>query len=315
MARSKHRNPASAPAADGPAAIVPDRRLLVVNADAFGLSPGVSRGVARAFDDGIVTSASLLANMPGFEAAVAVARARPGLGVGLHLNLTDGSPVLPLDRVPSLVGDDGRLVGYRAFTLRLLSGRIRREEIVAEITAQLERLASAGITPTHLDGHRHIHLLPVLFDLVADAAVRAGIPHVRCPAAVGDRTRPTGIKSARALGLAGFGRLQYGRLTERGLTTADCFLGAVGGGIEEMKEAASRLGELPAGLVEWMVHPGQVDAELIFVDDALWAREEELRWLTSDEARQAVVGADARLVDFCRRPKIVSVEGAARSVA
>lgn len=309
--------PSSELASTGPRPAAGRPRLLVVNADAFGLSPGVSRGVAHAFDEGIVTSASLVANMPGFAAAVSLARARPGLGVGLHLNLTDGSPVLPAERVASLVGEDGLFLGYRAFTLRLLSGRVRREEIVAEISAQLERLTSAGLAPTHVDGHRHIHLLPVLFDLVADAALRSDVSYVRCPATVGDRALATGIKAARALGLAGFGRLQYGRLSERGLSTADCFLGAAGGGVAEMQEAARRLAELPeGGLVEWMVHPGKVDAELIFVDDVLWSREEELRWLTSEEAASAVAEAGARLVDFRRRPKAAAAGRAPdRSVA
>lgn len=292
-----------------------DRRL-VVNADDFGMTPGVSRGIARAFDDGIVTSASLMAGLPGFDEAVGIARARRALGIGLHLNLTDGAPVLPADRVKSLVDDKGAFHGYRAFTLRLLSGRVSKDEVRAEIDAQIEKLEKAGLTIGHLDGHRHVHLLPVLFDMVADAAVRAGIGYVRCPAALGDKARPAGIKAARALGLAGFGRLQYGRLVERGLSTADCFLGAMhGGSVDALEDAAGRLDELPGGVTEWMVHPGEVDAPLMFLDDYLWPRQDELAWLVSDEAREAVAAADLRLMSFRGVPKLSAVEPAAGSAA
>lgn len=289
-------------------------RTLVVNADDFGMTPGVSRGIARAHDEGIVTSASLLAGMPGFDEAVRLARALPALGVGLHLNLTDGAPVLPPAQIPTLVDSDGRFLGYRSLTLRMLSGRVRKDELKAEITAQLGRLEQAGIEPTHIDGHRHVHLLPTLFDVVADAAVAAGIKYLRCPAALGEKARPTGIKAARALGLAGFGRLHYGRLTDRGLQTADCFLGAMSAGQEnELAEAAERLPELPSGITEWMVHPGEVDSTLMFVHDLLWPREAQLRWLCSDDAHRAVEEAGLRLANFRGEPKLQLVKQ--RSVA
>lgn len=291
-------------------------KQLVINADDFGLTPGVSRGIARAFDEGVLTSASLLTTGSGFETAVELARSRPGLGVGLHLNLTDGRPVLPPESVRSLVDEQGLFVGYRAFTLRLLSGRVSKDELRAELAAQAGRLTEAGLTPTHVDGHRHVHLLPVLFDLVADAALRLGVRYLRCPAALGDRARPAGIKAARALGLAGFGRLHYGRLVERGLATADCFLGALSKGTgDALADAVVRLPELPCGLTEWMVHPGEVDADLMLVDDYVFPRQEELEWLVSDAAREAVAAAGVRLVDYRGRPKLSAVTGGARSVA
>lgn len=289
-------------------------RRLVVNAGDFGMTPGVSRGIARAHDEGIVTSTSLMAGMLGFEEAVRLARTRPTLGVGLHLNFTDGAPVLGAARVPSLVDGEGRFLGYRALTLRLLSGRVRKDELKAEIVGQLERLTRAGIEPTHFDGHRHVHLLPIVFDLVADVAVEAGVKFVRCPAALGETARPAGIKAARALGLAGFGRLHYGRLTDRGLETADCFLGAMrGGGIEDLIDSAQRLPELPAGLTEWMVHPGEVDSALMFVDDMLWPREQQLEWLVGEDAHRLVKEAGLELINFRGEPKLTVA--ATRSVA
>ena len=279
-------------------------RQLIVNGDDFGLTPGVSRGIAQAYDRGILTSASLMANMPGFDTAVRIARARPSLGVGLHLNLTGGTPICGADRVPSLVDGEGRLLGYKTLTLRLLSGRVSKDELKREIAAQVERLERAGIRPTHLDGHRHVHLVPILFDVVAEVARAAGIGWVRCPAVVGDRTRPSPVKAARALGLAGFARLQLGRLEACGLRTADCFLGAMsGGGLEHLHEAADRLAELPEGVTEWMVHPGEIDSELLFLDDYVWQRQEELKWLCSEAAARAVEEAGVELVDFTGTPR------------
>ncbi|RMG21159.1 MAG: ChbG/HpnK family deacetylase [Deltaproteobacteria bacterium] len=286
-------------------------RQLIVNADDFGLTPGVSRGIAQAYDRGIVSSASLVANGLGFEAALRIARARPTLGVGLHLNLTEGRPVAGADRVPTLVDGDGSFLGYKTLTLRLLSGRVSKDELRREIGAQIERLERGGLRPTHLDGHRHVHLIPVLFDVVAEVAQAAGIAWVRCPAALGDRTRPSSVKAARALGLAGFARLQVARLERYGLKTADCFLGAMrGGGLEDLHEAASRLPELPHGLTEWMVHPGEIDSELLFLDDYVWQRQEEQRWLCSPEAAEAVEAAGVELVDFTGAPKYPAASAA-----
>ncbi|MDF1565197.1 MAG: ChbG/HpnK family deacetylase [Deltaproteobacteria bacterium] len=290
-------------------------RQLVVNADDFGMTAGVSRGIARAYDEGLVTSASLLANLTGFEEAVKIAHARPGMSVGLHLNLTDGSPVSPADQVRSLVDDRGRFHGYRAFSLRLLSGRIVRSELRREIDAQFERLERAGIQPSHVDGHRHIHLLPLLFDAVAAAAEQRGVRTVRCPAGLGGRAAPAGIASARELGFIGFGRLHYGRLADRGLQTADCFLGAGFRSRGDLEDAVGRLADLPAGLTEWMVHPGEVDAELIFCDDYLQKREEELEFLCSKEAAEAVEAAGLKLVNFHREPKLRVSAGASQRVA
>jgi len=280
-------------------------RELVVNADDFGLTAGVSRGVARAFDRGILSSASLLANMPGFDEAIRVARKRPSLSVGLHLNLTEGNPVSAPEQVKSLVDSSGSFYSYRSFSLRLLSGRINREELRAEVLAQLARLRDAGIAVSHIDGHRHIHLLPLFFDLVATIAEEQGIAYVRCPAASGEGGGATGVAAARSLGLVGFGRLHQGKLSEHGLQSADAFLGAAfRANPKVLPEARSRLGELPAGLTEWMVHPGEVDAGLVFVDDYLWKRGEELAFLCEAKTLQAVQEHGLRLVNFRGEPKL-----------
>lgn len=125
-------------------------KYLIVNADDFGLSPKVNDAIIQAHRYGIVTSATLMANMPGFQHAVGLARQHKSLGVGLHVNLSSGKPLSPVHSVPSLVGPKGIFSNRRA--------EWREEDIEREMRRQFERLVSAGIRPSHLDSHHHIHL-------------------------------------------------------------------------------------------------------------------------------------------------------------
>ena len=121
------------------------KRRLIVNADDFGLSPGVTRGIVHAFRNGVLTSTTMLVNMPHFDDAVEAARANPELGVGVHLTLLWGRPVLAPERVPSLVEPDGtfpRTLGTLA--RRYYLGRLSAHEITLEIEAQIRKFTEAG---------------------------------------------------------------------------------------------------------------------------------------------------------------------------
>ena len=157
-------------------------RRLVVNADDLGLTVGVNDGIFDAHDHGILTSASLFAGAPATFDAVRRARSRPSLGVGVHLALVDGTPTLPPGRVPTLVEDDGRFRrSWKPFIVACLRGKVSLAEVELELTAQIERLRSAGIRLTHLDAHKHVHAYPPVFAIVARLAGRFGIPVVRVP--------------------------------------------------------------------------------------------------------------------------------------
>ena len=157
-------------------------RHLVVNADDLGLTVGVNDGIFVAHDQGILTSASVFANAPATINAVHRASARPSLGIGIHLALVDGTPMLPPHRVPSLVEDDGRFrASWKPFIVACLRGRVAFEEVERELTAQIDRIRSEGIRLTHLDAHKHVHAFPPIFTIVARLAERFGIPVVRVP--------------------------------------------------------------------------------------------------------------------------------------
>ncbi len=153
---------------------------LVVNADDFGISSRINEGILLAHQAGIVTATSLMAVGRAFEQAVQCCRAVPALDVGVHLTLVAERPLLP--HRSSLTGDDGRFpASAGAFLRRWLTGRIRRADVQAEWSAQIERVLDHGIRVTHLDSHQHVHILPGLADLSLQLAARYNIPFVRVP--------------------------------------------------------------------------------------------------------------------------------------
>jgi hopanoid biosynthesis associated protein HpnK len=155
-------------------------RRLIVNADDFGLSHSVNQAVVRAHREGILTSASLMANETGFDEAVQLAKENPGLGVGLHLTLLQGHSTLPPDKIPGLVNSRGEFsnspvgVGMAYFFQRGL-----REQLRVEIRAQFAKFHATGLSLDHVNGHLHLHLHPVIFKLLMEDAEALGIRHFR----------------------------------------------------------------------------------------------------------------------------------------
>jgi len=156
------------------------KRRLIVNADDFGLSASVNAAVVRAHRDGILTSASLMVNEPGFEEAVQLAREHPGIGVGLHLTLLYGHSALSRKEIPDLIDEEGKFsfnpvaVGFRYFANRRL-----RSQLVAEIDAQFRKFRQTGLPLDHVNGHLHLHLHPTVFQILCENVSRWGITHLR----------------------------------------------------------------------------------------------------------------------------------------
>jgi predicted glycoside hydrolase/deacetylase ChbG (UPF0249 family) len=153
---------------------------LIVNADDFGWTEGVNRGIVETFRNGIVTSTSLLANGAAFADALEKASSAPGLGVGVHLNLSDGAPVADRESVTSLLNDEGEFAGGpESLLLRRARRGLLLGEVEREWEAQIEKVRDAGIEPTHLDGHKHVHMLPGLFEIALKLAKRHEIGAIR----------------------------------------------------------------------------------------------------------------------------------------
>src|SRR5207245_3558275 len=153
---------------------------LIVNADDLGWTEGVNRGIVEAFHHGIVTSASLLANGAAFAGGVDSARSAPGLGVGVHLNLTDGPPVADPEAIKSLLNSAGQFAGSpESLLLRRARRGLLLTEVEREWDAEIHKIRKAGISPTHLDGHKHVHMLPGLFEVALKLAKRHQIGAIR----------------------------------------------------------------------------------------------------------------------------------------
>jgi predicted glycoside hydrolase/deacetylase ChbG (UPF0249 family) len=156
---------------------------LIINADDFGLTPGVNRAIAELHQAKVLTSTTLMATGPAFDNAVTIARANPTLGVGCHVVLTDGFPASPPESIPSLLGADGKNFrpSFVDFIQALLRRKIREDEIEREALAQVQKLQRAGIHVTHLDSHKHTHLFPAVVRPLLRIAERCSIPAIRYP--------------------------------------------------------------------------------------------------------------------------------------
>jgi predicted glycoside hydrolase/deacetylase ChbG (UPF0249 family) len=162
-----------------------DGRQIIVNADDFGLCQGVNKGIAEAHTAGILTSATIMANMPAAEQAVEIAHKLSNLGVGVHLNLTEAKPLSQDSNVKQLLESLNKISQFNPLSvpgkLAIISSFSTKVRIAieAEFTAQIQWVIERGIKPTHLDSHKHIHSFPIIFKIVCRLANRFGIPAVR----------------------------------------------------------------------------------------------------------------------------------------
>ena len=286
-------------------------KSLIVNADDLGWTAGVNRGIAEAHRSGIVTSTSLLANGAAFDDGVSVARALPAIGVGVHLNLSDGAPVSGSREVPSLVDERGKLSGgTEQVLLKLARRKLKLSEVEREWDAQIAKIRAAGISPTHLDGHKHVHMLPGLFPLALKLAKKHGISSIRvsCEASSlraalsGKSGRDASVKlkqgiQARALKLvSGDAR----KLADKaGIEAADYFCGIAQTGVLSRDGVLDLLETLPEGTTELMCHPGYVDDALVASATRLQgSREAELAILTDPSVRKSVASHAIRLINY-----------------
>jgi chitin disaccharide deacetylase len=235
---------------------------LIINADDFGLSPGANRGIVQAWDRGILTSTSLMVRGAAFEEAVALAKERPGLQVGLHLTLVQGRGVLPRQGLPALVDEEGSfandpvLAGMRYFFLKPL-----RKRLYAEIEAQIGACRQAGIELSHVDGHLNIHMHPVVFDILCELMPKYGISsfrlsreNLRANLAL-DRQRAVG-KCADAFIFASLARRCRPHLDRLGIGYAAEVKGLLNSGRMTEQYLLGALESVGEGVTEIYFHPG-----------------------------------------------------------
>ncbi len=244
-------------------------KRLWFNADDFGLSAGVCEGIVEAMNVGAVGTTSAMVARDG--AAVLIERfAAPIQGrIGLHLQLTDGRPVLPPKHVPSLVDGAGRFPRARRHL-----GPLDPDDIAREWTAQLAKLRELRIEPTHIDSHHHVHALPEAIDVYVSLAHEQQLPARAITPRLRKLLRHAGVPTAD----------RFSSRFYADATSLDALVGIVA-------RAGRRLGDLQT--LEIMCHPAQPDAALAQCSDYVEQRRWELQTLCRPE-----LPADLRALDF-----------------
>jgi hopanoid biosynthesis associated protein HpnK len=266
------------------------RRRVILNADDFGLSPAVNAAVERAHREGVLTAASLMVGERAAPEAVDIARRNPGLAVGLHLTLADGAPVLPPERIPALVRADGRFRDDMAGVgFALAASAAAREQLRAEVAAQVAAFRATGLACDHLNAHKHFHMHPVIAAAAFRAAREAGVRAVRIPweppALV--RAVEPGARAAPR-GLWPFAALLRRSAAQHGLAAPDRVVGLAWTGAFTADRLSALLPRLPAGTTEIYLHPAARDG---FAGGAPGYRHaEELAALLDPRVRAACAG-------------------------
>lgn len=284
---------------------------LIVNADDLGWTEGVNRGIAEAHRKGLVTSTSLLANGRAFAAALEVVRANPELGIGVHLNLSDGPPTAKPEKVRGLLSRTGVLDnGPENLLLRIAGRNLPLEEVEREWEAQIRKVRDAGIVPTHLDGHKHVHMLPGLFEIALRLAKKHGIRAIRVSneesklrsalSSAGERNAGVVLRQGvQARGLKLLARDAREMADHAGLVTPDYFCGIAQTGVLTREGVERLLEVLPEGTTELMCHPGYADEELRGTGTRLQkSRQTELEILTDACIRKIVATRGIRLISY-----------------
>jgi chitin disaccharide deacetylase len=228
-----------------------------------------------------------LANGGAFEFAVSISACAPRLGIGVHLNLSEGVPVSPTSKVPSLVDARGRL---HLTPGRLWAGILRRKvslsDVGRELRAQIEKVIGAGISPTHLDGHKHVHVLPGISAIVIRLAQQFGIGNVLKQYLVGR-------------GVSGFARRFRKKLKHAGLLCSGHLYGLSETGFLNVRGVQDIVNRIPEGVSELMCHPGYVDADLVETGTRLlFQREIELEALRAPDVRRSVAHQGIQLMSY-----------------
>lgn len=277
-------------------------KRLIVNADDFGLHTEINRAIIKGYQQGCLRSTSLMPTGRAAEEAAELACENPGLGVAVHITLVAEKPVLPPEKVPTLVGPDGYFFpDHIAFIRQFAAGRIRLAELQAECEAQISRVEQLGVTISHLDSHQHLHVLPKIIDLCLALMKEHNIQKMRLPAEgylfSGGYPAPFARKIAKC-GLTACAQLAARKARRAGVLMPQAFFGMLAGGHMEQKYFSAILRSLPEGVSEIMVHPGADNKILGGFYDWQYHWEQELSSVTSEETMQYLAAQPIELISF-----------------
>jgi len=281
-------------------------KRLIINADDFGLSHGITDGILLTYRKGLLTSTSLMVNQSATEYAVRRAREAANLGVGIHLNLTEGKPVLPKEKVATLVNPAGEFMGPSEMGRRLLRWEASPREIEAEFRAQIQQMKSFGLQPTHADSHHRIHMYPAAARVFYKAITSEGIRRARAPR---KRYWPSSGRLAGPHSGPLYRRIAAKSYLEflqsvvfRGLHLPDSgvtFHPKYGSNPDQLPEAWHATFEfMPEGAYELWCHPGFLQPGFSETDSLSERREQEIAILLDPKLRDIAARRELQLINF-----------------
>ena len=275
-------------------------KRIIVNADDFGRHELINRAVERAFNSGCLKSATLMAGGAAFDDAIKLAKKISGLGVGIHFTLANGNPILPPNEIPSLVTEEGIFhADYVKFLKRYLSGKISLDEVRSELAAQLEKIFRAGLKPTHVDSHQHLHHVLGIIEIVLDLAAASGIKAMRVAnTKIFDGELDSIGKFVGRLGLGSLAKFATHAAHKRNFTTPEHFAGIVAGESISENFMLKLIENLRDGTTEVMLHPGTDNK--ILQDFCEWNHnfEKELAAVTSPRVMNLLAEKNISAINF-----------------
>ncbi|MCM8823948.1 MAG: ChbG/HpnK family deacetylase [Candidatus Omnitrophica bacterium] len=264
-------------------------KIVIINADDFGLCAGVNRAIIEAYKKGVLTSATLFTNMIGFKEAVDLAKQNKGLGIGIHLNLTWGKPVSKEERCSTLINfKTGCFYSLPQFLLRYFLGSINFRDVQIELEYQINKFIDNGLFPTHIDTHHHIILLPKIFNIIYSLMMKYRI--YRCRLLQPSKTYFSDSLLKR--------EVKYAMLKKRGkVDVANLHFPDYVFDIEKIT-LKERISQIRDGVNEIITHPGYIDEEVGEFSGRIYKREEELHQLLSEEVSDLIKRSNIKLINY-----------------
>lgn len=231
---------------------------IIANADDFGRHELINKAVEEACTKGCLRSATVMPGGKAFDDAIAIAKRNPSLGLGIHLTLVNGQPILPPEEIPSLVTEQGAFYDdYLQFVKRFFVGKIKMTDVRKELTAQVDKVLATGAKLSHIDSHQHLHTLPGIINIALDLAKKANISAVRIPQTplfTGFSGNP--VQLGGRLGLYTMATMARSKAEAAGFRTPEHFAGIVAGEAVSKKHFLDIIQGLKPGTTEIMMHPG-----------------------------------------------------------
>lgn len=275
---------------------------LIINADDFGIHTEVNHAVINAHKKGILTSTSLLASGPAFEEAVELAKGCPKLGIGIHLCLVGGLPVVSdIQEVSTLVDKNGFLPeSYVEFIKKAYEGKIDYGQVYQELDAQIAKILSANLPITHVDSHQHLHVLPPVWKIVQSLMKKYRLHRLRIPgeAYTFKLFNASPMRIMGRNGLTWLSRKALRDVHRSAYTTTDYFWGMVDGGNMNENNLAYIIKQLPFGIHEIMMHPGANTSTLAKTFSWGYHWEDEYQALVSEKIFNLLKDRQIKLINY-----------------